>query len=81
MSSNIVYTKVGCPYCDRALALLRDQSIPFEEISISLFPEKKAEMVEKSGGRTTVPQIFLQEKHIGGCDDLFALYKKKGTLA
>ena len=73
---NIVYTKVGCPYCVRAKHLLQQEKIEFEEISLTFHPGRRDEMIEKSGGKSTVPQIFLQEKHIGGCDDLFALYEK-----
>jgi glutaredoxin 3 len=68
-----VYTKEFCPYCTRAKQLLRCKSVSFEEIDINLNPERKEEMIERSNGRLTVPQIFINGECIGGCDDLFAL--------
>ena len=68
----IIYTKQYCPYCIRAKELLVSKSIKFEEISIDDCPEKKYEMIEKSH-RKTVPQIFINGKPVGGCDDLFVL--------
>jgi glutaredoxin 3 len=76
----VVYTKVGCPYCIRALKLLEQEQVGFEEISLSSQPDRRTEMIEKSAGKKTVPQIFLQGKHVGGCDDLFALYRREGKL-
>lgn len=77
---NIIYIKETCPYCAKAKQLLQQKNISFEEVSLISHPERRQEMIEKSGGRTTVPQVFLQGKHIGGCDDLFALYEKDGKL-
>lgn len=73
MTDILLYTKPGCPYCDRAKALLREKSVEFQEIIASEKPEIRAEMARKSGGRNTFPQIFIGARHIGGCDDLFAL--------
>lgn len=68
-----IYTKDWCPYCVRAKGLLKNKGQPFEEISISDRPERRPEMVGRTGGRSTVPQIFIDGRHIGGCDDLVAL--------
>ena len=73
MSSVTIYTKPFCPYCARALALLRDKGVEFTEIEAAFDPEKKKEMVQRSGGRMTFPQIFIGERHIGGCDDMMDL--------
>jgi glutaredoxin 3 len=72
MPKIIIYSKDPCPYCVRAKNLLRRKGIEFTEIKITS-DEIKSEMIAKSGGRMTVPQIFINEKHIGGCDDLHAL--------
>jgi glutaredoxin 3 len=68
-----IYTKPFCPYCSRALALLRDKGIEFTEIEAAFDPGKKAEMIQRSGGRMTFPQIFIGDRHIGGCDDMMDL--------
>ena len=81
MAEIVVYTKPGCPYCSSALALLNKKGAEFTEIVASNDPEKKAEMVEKSGGRATFPQIFINGQHIGGCDDIQALERKGGLDA
>ena len=73
MADVTIYTKPFCPYCARALALLRDKGVEFTEIEAAFDPEKKKEMVQRSGGRMTFPQIFIGEKHIGGCDDMYDL--------
>ncbi len=78
MAEIVVYTKPGCPYCSSAMALLNKKGAAFTEIVASNDPEKKAEMVEKSGGRATFPQIFINGEHIGGCDDIQALERKGG---
>jgi glutaredoxin 3 len=67
-----IYTRDGCGYCDRARGLLKRKNIAFNEINAEYSPELKREMVEKSG-RSTFPQIFVGDIHIGGCDDLHAL--------
>ncbi|MBV8940013.1 MAG: glutaredoxin 3 [Alphaproteobacteria bacterium] len=68
-----IYTKDYCPYCARAKALLTRKGAAFEEIDITQDIALQEEMIKKSGGRRTVPQIFIGDRHIGGCDDLYAL--------
>ncbi len=68
-----IYTKPFCPYCARALSLLREKGVEFTEIEAAFDPEKKKEMVQRAGGRMTFPQIFIGDRHVGGCDDLYAL--------
>ena len=68
-----IYTIPLCPHCWRAKRLLRRKGVPFQEISLLRGAERRAEMLARSGGRHTLPQIFLGERHIGGADDLFAL--------
>ena len=74
-----IYTKPFCPYCARALALLREKGVEFTEIEAAFDPEKKKEMVQRSGGRMTFPQIFIGDRHIGGCDDMYDL-EDRGEL-
>lgn len=74
-----IYTKAFCPYCSRATALLRSKGAEFEEFDITMGGPKRSEMLERSNGRTTVPQIFIDGKHIGGSDDLAAL-ERQGEL-
>jgi glutaredoxin 3 len=68
-----IYTRAFCGYCARALALLRDKGVDFEEYDITLGGPQRAEMLERAHGRATVPQIFIDGAHVGGCDDLMAL--------
>ena len=68
-----IYTKFTCPYCHRAKALLRHKGVEAEEISVDLGGPKKQEMIQRANGRMTVPQIFINGQHVGGCDDLFEL--------
>ena len=72
MTEIIIYTTAVCPYCVRAKALLQRKGAVFQEIKIT-DDKTREEMIKKSGGRMTVPQIFIGEKHVGGCDDLYAL--------
>jgi glutaredoxin 3 len=74
-----IYTKAFCPYCHRAKHLLDGKSASYEEIDITMGGPRRAEMLERSGGRNTVPQIFIDGEHIGGSDDLAAL-DRKGSL-
>jgi glutaredoxin 3 len=67
-----MYTTSWCPYCTRARHLLERKGASFEEISIEEYPERRAEMIQRSG-RRTVPQIFIGETHVGGSDDLHEL--------
>ena len=79
MADVVLYTKPGCPYCIAAMGLLRRKGVDFTEIVASSDPEKKAEMVQKSAGKATFPQIFIDGKHIGGSDDMSAL-DRRGQL-
>ena len=73
-----VYTKAWCPYCVRAMKLLESKGIEPIEYDVTMGGPKKAEMIDRSGGRMTMPQIFIDEKHIGGSDDLAALEARGG---
>ena len=74
MNKNIIiYTSSLCGFCYRAKSLLKKKNIPFEEIDVDLDYSKRNEMIKRSGGRTSVPQIFFNDHHIGGCDDLYKL--------
>ena len=68
-----LYTKGYCPFCIRALALLDSKGVTYTNVEIQEQPDKRPEMIERAGGKTTVPQIFIDGAHIGGCDDLLAL--------
>jgi glutaredoxin 3 len=68
-----IYTQPYCPYCARALRLLQDRGAAFREIDAPQGTPEREEAIRRSGGRTSVPQIFIDGKHIGGCDDLLAL--------
>jgi len=68
-----IYTKTFCPYCWRAKLLLDSKGVAYKEIAVDYGGEEKQVMVERANGQTTVPQIFVGELHIGGCDDLVAL--------
>lgn len=78
MSNVVVYSSANCPYCVRAKELLAKKGIEFQEIRVDLDPKEREIMMERSG-RRTVPQIFIDDQHIGGCDDLYAL-DKSGVL-
>lgn len=79
MASIVMYTKKVCPYCVRAKGLLKTKGVEVKEISIEGSDKLRNEMIEKSNGAMTVPQIFIDDIHVGGCDDLFAL-DLKGEL-
>ncbi len=79
MSKIKIYTTPICPYCVRAKSLLKKKGAAFEEVDVFMDAGARAEMEEKSEGRRTVPQIYLGEKHVGGCDDLYAL-ESQGKL-
>ena len=80
MPSVLIYTRPACGYCARALALLQRKGVAYTEIGDAAFdPEKKREMVQKSNGGSTFPQIFIDDRHIGGSDDLMAL-ERSGEL-
>ena len=72
-----IYTTPICPYCVRAKQLLTKKGVAFDEIDVFMDADKRAEMEEKSG-RYTVPQIFIGDTHVGGCDELYALEGQGG---
>jgi glutaredoxin 3 len=74
-----IYTSPYCGYCHRAKALLARKGAAFLEIDVMADGKRRAEMLARSGGRQTVPQIFIGDRHVGGCDDLYAL-ESKGEL-
>lgn len=73
-----IYTKPTCPYCLRAKELLRGKGVSFTEIDIAAHPDRRDEMIQRAQGRTTVPQVFVNNQHLGGCDDIHALDAKGG---
>ncbi len=73
MADVVMYTTAVCPFCVRAKGLLKKKGVAFEEVDLNAQPERRAEMLEKAEGRRTVPQIFINDQHVGGCDDLYAL--------
>jgi glutaredoxin 3 len=73
-----IYTTFLCGYCYRAKKLLESKGVAFEETDVMAEPAKRKEMVARAGGRTSVPQIFIDGKHIGGSDELYALDAKGG---
>ena len=76
----IIYTLASCPYCIKAKALLDEKNVVYEEIEVSNFTqEEKEKFIKKSGGKKTVPQIFIDNIQVGGCDALFDL-EKEGRL-
>lgn len=72
-----IYTKAYCPYCTHAVALLNNKSVEFTEIKIDGDMAMRNTMIERSNGGYTVPQIFINETHVGGCDQLVALERNK----
>ncbi|GLR72336.1 glutaredoxin 3 [Agaribacter marinus] len=74
-----LYTKGYCPYCKRAKALLAQKGAEYTDFEIDKNPELRDVMIERANGGSTVPQIFIGDTHVGGCDDLFAL-ERQGTL-
>ncbi|AIK97110.1 glutaredoxin 3 [Candidatus Odyssella acanthamoebae] len=73
MVNIVIYTTRVCPYCVKAKSLLTRKGIEFQEIDVSDDDSLRVSMIAKAGGRRTVPQIFIGETHVGGCDDLYAL--------
>jgi glutaredoxin 3 len=69
----VMYSTHVCPYCDRARALLQRKNATFREIKVDTQPEERAVMMTRTGGRRTVPQIFIGDRHVGGFDDMVAL--------
>lgn len=68
-----IYTAQACGYCSRAMRLLQSKNVDFKQIDVSMSSDLRAEMTSRSGGGRTVPQIFIGDMHVGGCDDLFSL--------
>jgi glutaredoxin 3 len=79
MANIVIYTKPTCPFCVRAKMLLAQKGAEFTEFDIAAQPELRDEMIEKANGGYTVPQIFINDQHIGGCDDMMAL-EQSGRL-
>ncbi len=75
MKKALIYTTAICPYCVRAKQLLHEKGLVYTEIRVDLDDIEREKMITRSG-RRTVPQIFIDDKHIGGCDDLYAYFKK-----
>ncbi len=77
MSKVEIYTKGHCPYCHHAKALLTQKGVSFQEYAIDVQPELRDEMIQRANGGWTVPQIFIDDQHVGGCDDLVALEQQQ----
>ena len=73
-----IYTKAFCGYCTRAKRLLQSKGVDFEEFDITMGGPRRAEMLQRAHGRMTVPQIFIDDRHVGGCDELHALDARGG---
>ena len=73
MADIVIYTKTHCPYCDKAKQLLNIKGAQYREINVGNDPVAREDLTIKANGRKTVPQIFIDDRHIGGCDDLMAL--------
>jgi glutaredoxin 3 len=74
-----MYCTAACPFCQSAEQLLLKKGARIEKVRVDLEPGRRAEMTQKSGGRRTVPQIWIGSRHVGGCDDLYAL-ERQGKL-
>ncbi|MAM13431.1 MAG: glutaredoxin 3 [Rhizobiaceae bacterium] len=79
MANVEIYTREFCGFCARAKKLLADKGVDFTEYNATETPEVRAKMIERAKGGSTFPQIFIDDRHIGGCDDLFAL-ERAGKL-
>jgi glutaredoxin 3 len=73
-----IYTGMMCGYCAAAKRLLKQKGVDFEETDVSFDSSKRQEMMQRAGGRHTVPQIFIDGEHVGGCDELYALDAQGG---
>jgi len=74
-----IYTSPLCGFCHAAKRLLKQKGVKFSEIDVMMHPKRKSEMIQRAGGKRTVPQIFVGETHVGGCDDLYDL-EQQGKL-
>ena len=79
MAAVTLYTRPLCPYCVRAVSLLKKKGVTFEEIDAGFNAEKKQEMIQRANGARTFPQIFIGDVHVGGCDEMMAL-ERQGKL-
>ncbi len=79
MAAVTIYTRPLCPYCVRAISLLKKKGVAFEDIDAGFNAAKKQEMVQRANGARTFPQIFIGDDHIGGCDEMMAL-ERAGKL-
>ena len=79
MNDVMVYSSPFCPYCFMAKKLLKKKGVVFVEIDVMMHPSRRAEMIERAGGRRTVPQVFIGDTHVGGNDDLHEL-DRQGRL-
>ena len=79
MAAVLMYCTAACPFCQSAEQLLLRKGAKIEKLRVDLQPELRAEMTRKAGGRRTVPQIWIGSRHVGGCDDLYAL-EREGKL-
>jgi glutaredoxin 3 len=73
-----IYSSMFCGYCHRAKQLLKQRGIAFTEIDVGGDEKRRTEMVQRTGGRRTVPQIFIDDRHVGGCEELYALDRQGG---
>ena len=73
-----IYTSPFCGYCHAAKRLLKDKGVAYTEIDVMQHPERKPEMINRANGGRTVPQIFIDGQHMGGCDDLYTLDRRGG---
>ncbi len=79
MAKVTIYTKMFCPYCTRAVSLLKSKGVEIHEIDAGMDTARREEMIQRSKGGRTFPQIFIGDTHIGGCDDMLAL-ERDGKL-
>jgi glutaredoxin 3 len=79
MPRTVIYTTIACGYCVRAKRFLKEKQVPFKEVDVSYDAEGRHAMMEKAGGRMTVPQIFVGDTHIGGWEELYDL-ERSGKL-
>lgn len=75
----VIFTSALCGFCTRAKQLLSRKGLDYEEVEVTFDPTRRAEMTQLAGGRRTVPQIFIDDRHVGGADDLYAL-EREGRL-
>lgn len=80
MANVVMYSSMMCPFCYRAKALLKQKGVAYKEIDVDMNPKARSEMSRKAGGRTSVPQIWIDGEHVGGSDELHAL-DARGVLA